>query len=362
MSWTIRVPMQKDESISSWLVRTALEQGCDPMVLTGNVWPEWRAWTLDLDRGIDSEHRRVLSIRSGIAVDRLEAASLRLALEKAIDRELPERGTWPWITTLGKRNRRQLGGLSFCPECVAGDSKPYFRRRWRFSWQTTCKQHRIRLLSHCHACAESVQPHRLLAENRDLAVCSACGADLGEAPHEAANVHALGFASRANRVLSQGRGKFWDGVVPASDWFKSVRHLITWTRVTESRKTCALAKAFKVLDVHETKEGISPSGLPFELLDLADRDLILASVGKLMASKKEHIQDALLQSAVSVNALADKRAQTPKPIQELCFGMPSVSRIRKSPAARNSGKPRSKRAVMAAWARLQRKYSAGLKL
>lgn len=35
MTWALSVPLLPEESLSSWLVRAALRQGCDPLSLTG---------------------------------------------------------------------------------------------------------------------------------------------------------------------------------------------------------------------------------------------------------------------------------------------------------------------------------------
>lgn len=48
--WTIPVDLQSDELLSSWLVRVALENGCDPLALTAALWPSRRAWSSDIDR------------------------------------------------------------------------------------------------------------------------------------------------------------------------------------------------------------------------------------------------------------------------------------------------------------------------
>ena len=74
--WAIRVPMLHDEIISSWLVRAALTQGCDPLVLTGDVWPKWRIWTQDADRFLDDERIEPLCAVSGITKETLRASTL----------------------------------------------------------------------------------------------------------------------------------------------------------------------------------------------------------------------------------------------------------------------------------------------
>ena len=50
-----------DELLSSWLIRTAIAQGCQPLTLTHKIWGKsWRPWTSDLDLNIDSEYLQIL--------------------------------------------------------------------------------------------------------------------------------------------------------------------------------------------------------------------------------------------------------------------------------------------------------------
>lgn len=115
--WEIRVPLQHDELLSSWLIRTALVQGCDPLVLTGCAWPDWRVWTLDPDRGVDRCRATSLSALSGIDPDMIEKASLRSCVERIQTHGAAyPTATWPWVVAFGKRNRRQAGGQPLPPE------------------------------------------------------------------------------------------------------------------------------------------------------------------------------------------------------------------------------------------------------
>ena len=53
--WYIRTPIQQGEIFSSWLIRSALDVGCSPMVLIEALWGKWRALTIDLDKGVDAD-------------------------------------------------------------------------------------------------------------------------------------------------------------------------------------------------------------------------------------------------------------------------------------------------------------------
>lgn len=80
---------------------------------------------------------------------------------------------------LRSRHRRQ-GSTQFCPQCLASDAHPYFRRQWRLATRLTCERHRSRLRDRCTSCNQplaafdqsALRPHHY---------CSGCGYDLRRA-------------------------------------------------------------------------------------------------------------------------------------------------------------------------------------
>ena len=80
----------------------------------------------------------------------------------------------------GRRGRRQAAWLQFCPQCLAEDEQPYFRRQWRLATTIACARHGSRLLDRCPACGQALAPFNqasLRAQND----CAACGFDLASA-------------------------------------------------------------------------------------------------------------------------------------------------------------------------------------
>lgn len=139
--WVIPVELLPDELFSSWLVRTALANGCDPLTFTGVVWPKWRVWTGDVDRHPPAERLAVLSKMSNIPVEALSESTLSPTALRILS-EIPGKEiAWPWVLAIGARNRRRSGGLQYCAMCLTEDPKPYFRIPWRFAWHTGCEKH-----------------------------------------------------------------------------------------------------------------------------------------------------------------------------------------------------------------------------
>ena len=80
----------------------------------------------------------------------------------------------------GWRRRRQAAWLQFCPQCLAEDEQPYFRREWRLATTIACSRHGSRLLDRCPACGQGLAPFNQ-ASLRPQNDCAACGFDLTSA-------------------------------------------------------------------------------------------------------------------------------------------------------------------------------------
>lgn len=218
-AWALRVDPLPGELFSTWLVRAALAQGCDPMHLTGWLWPGWRAWTVDLDRGLTAQRLAVLASRSGVPADRLDAAMLHPLLALIAPGVKRSQATWPWVLAQGSRNRRRQGGLQFCPSCLADDATPYFRRAWRLAWHVGCATHGTLLADHCGRCLSPAEPHRLRAGHRTLCRCPSCGHDLRHSVVATACSDALSFQRAADEVLLAGHGTWAAMRVDREHWF-----------------------------------------------------------------------------------------------------------------------------------------------
>lgn len=221
--WPVHVPLLPDELFSTWLSRAALAQGCDPMVLTGVLWPGWRAWTRDLDRGLSDDRLDALVAKSGLCRTRLEEATLRPLVRAVAPHLVESKTSWPWVMAQGSRNRRRFGGLQYCPHCLASDPRPYFRRRWRLAWHIGCEQHRCLLADHSGHCRAPVEPHRCRARDEVQTLCPNCRGDLRTARTAPACADVLAFQRSADAVLSTGGGTWAGETVEPAVWFGAAR-------------------------------------------------------------------------------------------------------------------------------------------
>ncbi|WP_459937771.1 TniQ family protein [Desulfonatronum parangueonense] len=355
-AWTIQVPLLPEETLSSWLVRAALSQGCDPIVLTGVVWPKWRVWALDPDRGIPREFLTVLAKKANICATAFEAASIKTVAERITDQALPRTGVWPWILTLGARNRLRSGGQQFCPVCMAQDAKPYYRRQWRFVWHTGCLIHKNQLLDRCPACMSPIEPHRLLAEDRHLALCARCKSDLRDAALLPVSEEMLVFQRLADTVLENNKELARN--IPVADWFATAHFLAGLIRLASRRGSSKLANSLRSLGI-SVGEGMLPAtGLPLELLPVAERQAMLMATYRLLDLGLDSMNMVFKEADISVAAFHGLRRQFPISAAEMIDSLPNCNRAPRKNSTKTVTRPRSKRAVMSAWARLQRKMLA----
>jgi len=357
MPWTIRVPLLPDESIASWLARAALAQGCDPLSLTGSVWPEWRVWTIDIDRGIPDERLRTICEVSGESAHAIAAAGLRDVAETICGKPLTANQVWPWILAIGSRNRRRHGGLQYCPVCLASDATPYFRRHWRFAWHTICPTHETALRDRCHACGAPLEPHRLSAEDGHLARCARCKADLRDAPTGGFSLEAASFQQAADETIEMCGGSYGDLRLSPSEWFNVARFLSRVVRRASGRDGSRLADALRLAGGSINGKANPASGLPLELLAVEERVSLLEAIHGLMKKGPMELERAFRMSGVSSRSILEGGAPL-NCIKEAFHPLPAPRSRTIGRRAKRDSAPKPQRVVMAAWTRLQRKMLA----
>jgi hypothetical protein len=357
MPWTIRVPLLPDESIASWLARVALTQGCDPLSLTGSIWPKWRVWTIDIDRGIPSERLRILSELSGESAHALAAAGLRDVAETICNKPLNAKQVWPWILAIGSRNRRRHGGLQYCPVCLTSDATPYFRRHWRLAWHTTCSIHGTALRDRCHACGAPLEPHRLSAEDGHLASCARCKADLRDAPTGSFSLEAAAFQKAADETIQWRGGSFGGIQLSAGEWFNTARFLTRVVRQACGSGGSRLADALRLVGGSIYGEASPASGLPLELLAVEERASLLGAIHVLIKKGPLELDRALRMSGLSLRSIPAGQA-IPNCIIDVFYPLPAPRTRPLGRRAKRDSAPKPHRVVMAAWTRLQRKILA----
>ncbi|MFC5302007.1 TniQ family protein [Azospira restricta] len=358
--WAIPVRLLPDELFSSWLVRASLVQGCDPLILTNAVWPRWRVWARDPDRGLSPTRLQALTEVSGIDEAVFEAASLLPTAQTVTGGSVAEFAIWPWVLAIGSRNRRRHGGLQCCSACLANDVVPYYRRQWRFAWHTSCRKHGVMLIDRCPECGAPLEPHRLVAEDSHLAICATCKFDLRRFASSRTDASAEAFQVAASETLAMLEGRYGEECLDPSEWFGLARWFVGLLRVAALRRSAMLATLVRALGVPPETLPVPITGLALELLPVRERADLFAAAWRLMIAGPDELLAAALAAPVTAKSVRQLRKPLPACLDEIVCNLPEGASRRRAKCQTPFTRPRSRRAVMRMWARLRRK--AGMPL
>lgn len=359
--WAIPVPVLPDEIISSWLVRAALAQGCDPLALTGVIWPKWRAWTQDTDRAIAEKWLSQLALVSGISTKHFQAGTLQ-AVASCIQGGLPScKAIWPWILALGARNTKRRSGQQYCPRCISTDTIPYFRLHWRFAWQTGCEWHNCALADRCWNCAAPIEPHRLRADACHIAICPTCKADLRDAVAEQCSVNAMAFQREVDRVVHEQRGQIFGWPVTATAWLGVADFFVSLIRRANRSGTNGLMGLIDRMGISMPQAMPTMAGAALELLRVRDRQGLFEAAWFFLAADKGSFEHALKDSGITQQGLCGKGVPVPSLVAGFAESLPNkpVSRRRRSTPGTTSPRPRHE--VLRMMARLERRLEMTLR-
>ena len=358
--WAISIALQPDESISSWLARAALVHGCSPVSLAAWIWPGWRTWTTDVDRGVPREQLATLEKVSGIKRAAFEAAALEPIASRIEGRVLERNRVWRWILPRGRASDQRQGSAQYCPECLAEDGTPYHRLTWRLAWYTACATHGTTLADRCGQCGTAVRLHRLDGSARHTATCSACGADLREYKRGGANASALAFQDAGDRTVQSGAGTCLGQSVDTTTWFAVAEFLIVLIRRMARQQTRPMSALMAALEIDGGAALSTYAGAAIERLETEARIKIIEGVWRIMSSSTETFQDALLRSEISRQAVCERKQTAPGPIASLLPALPENGRRQyaRRTAIRRRPAPRSRSQVLRMMRRLEKEVEA----
>jgi hypothetical protein len=299
-----------DETFSSWVVRTALNNGCDPLSLTSELWPDWRCWGADIDRGISNERKNLLSHICGVDTDVLQPVFLeRYALVFNNNRLLPY-GIWQWLLVIGARNRRRSIGLQYCPQCFLEDSLPYMRLNWRFAWHVRCALHKTELQNSCNRCGQIFLPHMLEAHAASVCICSSCGNNLAIKMAVSLDSDADLFQAMADSAL-KGNAVFLGKSVDPSEWFNAMHFLASTTYRIFKHNPKALMTFCKKIDIDTSIGSFSHEENIIEKMRACERIKIFQCLYKFCELTEEKLIDCLLASKVTMQSFVGDKEYIP---------------------------------------------------
>ena len=159
--WPIHFKPLPDELLSSWLVRLAHSHGLKAQTFCNLIFGNrLQVWNRDIDRLAPEWLIAELSERTGTTTKQVMETTLQ-SYQGIVYQRHRASGTLSWIQSLKLHHRKFEGfGLLFCPECLASDEEPYFRKFWRVAFNTVCMIHGCMLHDRCPDCSYGVAFHR----------------------------------------------------------------------------------------------------------------------------------------------------------------------------------------------------------
>ena len=199
--WPYQPRPLPDELTTSFIMRLALGLDLKPIRFLNAVWGSGRdLLNQDLDNHLPDHVAARLAAGVRLDVSVIQDTSLSSFPGKLLARHNPK-GRNPWILpTTVYNHARQRAGLQYCPSCLAEDPSPYFRRRWRLAFVTSCVTHGVLLRDRCPTCAEPVHQHDAMSALH----CSSCGGELCVPTERVATHGHLSWQARLEAGLVQG--------------------------------------------------------------------------------------------------------------------------------------------------------------
>ncbi|ROV53847.1 TniQ family protein [Neisseria chenwenguii] len=338
-----------DETMSSWLIRSSLYQGCDTLTFASKIWDKQRVWTTDFERYLSFNSLQALADATGLELDSLDQM---LLIHQAKLHNLAfnqNSAIWAWIICQGLRNRQKSVGQSFCPHCFA-ESNVYLKREWRMAWATTCPKHQILLQDKYIKCGFLFHPAKLTGFEKSMAVCHHCGHDVSENQCVAAH-------SEIQQVIQNGIKHGFTYLYQPIDmatWFATVKGFISLIRKAATKPESHLANMLYDLGISKSNLISPETAGVFEWLPIHERHNLMQNTSILMQHKISQLVTIAERNQVSANTIRNAmEKKVPKTLMELVNQLEVNNKLISKRSTEI--KPLSEQAVMRKWARLQRK-------
>lgn len=360
--WSFPVALRPDEIFSSWLIRAAFAHGLEPLGLSGALWPDWpQPWAQDIDRGVGAR-MPVLSDIAGIPLAALKLSTLQSVMHRVGSIPPDSPTVWPWMLTLGSRNRRRRAGLQYCPECLK-ETDPYYRIQWRFAWHAACARHRCQLVDRCPHCGSAIEPHRLDENAESVATCATCRRDLsiGFDP-TATDRHVLALQEAADEVVRTENGVWAGQQLSGPAWFEVLRYVVILVRraCRYQDRRGAWFRFLASLDI-ECNDALSDGSVGIiELRRLQQRECLLGGASRILIGGAEAFYGALSESGISRQAVVKDGVPVPDILRDVIAALPDNSCARKPPSRKpRYPLPRSKPQVLRMMTLLRQEAAKG---
>lgn len=295
-----------DEILSSWIVRVAEANAIKLQTLCWMLFGNARSpWNRDIDRSAPKWLLKAICEHTGTNywdAYRTTLTTYRTVLYPSRQRS----GQLRWILPVGTHAMTREGyGQQFCPQCLAEDEVPYFRKVWRVALLTFCPTHQVMLHDACPSCGAPVAFHRRdfgveLVKAKPICCCHACGLDFREAATMVPDFPSEEVQRLFNEILGflqmpRGRrGQFDLG-------FFAVLHQLC--RIMGSRQNAGRLQKFIADRLAMEMADIELGRTAIEHRRSAERHHLILCALWLMAAPAERVREAWEAKAVRYNLM-----------------------------------------------------------
>lgn len=312
--WLYHPKPLPDELLSSWLVRIAhghdmkLQTFCRVALGKGQ-----EIWFRDIDRQAPDWMLRSLSEHTGVGLRAIKHTSL-LEYKGVLYRQYRWSGHQYWLLPLNMVDTSyQHHGMQYCPQCLAEDVVPYFRKRWRVAFYTMCTNHQCMLHDRCPSCGASVAFHRRemgkfsQVDAGLITQCHACDFDL----RESKVIKPVIYDESAYRTLLPALRMIEGDAVDAryNVGFFAVLHQLCKIMLTHYSHVKLRQYVSEKISAPEIQ--LNKKHKSFEYYSLEERHIIIQLGMWLLANPEVRIVEAWRNKAVRYNVL--KKDFQPRP-------------------------------------------------
>lgn len=322
--WPFRRFPLPDETLSSWLSRIAAANGVSLHCLCRETWPGRDLLLRDLDRNPPGDVIGDLAEITNVPTERVWDMTLA-GLVGSLYECLPERkGHAKWALPYGIR-MAAAHGSQFCPDCLAGDQAPHFRRSWKLAFVTVCQVH-SRILRdncpHCHRAPVPTRGPRSLASDtkpRPIHLCRFCQGDLRVDLEREQYQVKWPITPEFQSTLLQALNVNWidlegEGVIHSILLFNGIHQ---WLALLLQR---GRNKGFREELVRQlgpnapefgTAVGTGKRSVAFEILDVHERHKLMVLVGWLMAGWPDRVLEVCRGARLRLSSMIERSRGDP---------------------------------------------------
>lgn len=367
---TYHTPLLDGESMTSWLVRASLNQGCNPVVLIHCYWQPYKLWNNDFDKGFDMVAKHIHHDMAVLAKSPVKKFNQQttLTFAKQTDGYTANQRV-KWVQPITRASgRRSASGFRYCPICMNNDSTAHLQLAWRFSWVLYCDKHQMRLQNTCMNCGKVYQPQLLSAKHRYINRCHCCNNRISDVhtlvesrEFDTATAPSYQLQLLAKSVVETGSGLMFGVEVSTKDWFEALDFVISLLRRSTLANNTTYEKLvqhlFAEIDTDNMPLTSPKTGLSFDYLSDEDRLMLLHYAHFLVGTPVLAWVNACQVLGLTKNtfdAIACDSKRIPLAFQAVYDDLPIFNLNRGLKTAKDF-KPKTAINVLRSWQRLQRK-------